>query len=626
MADRQRQVEKSRDGVPIWDGDSSSYQEYEEMALLWEQSIATHKRYLCAPRLITELTGSARRFTIGRHPEWVSYNGGVRILLEHLRAELGLPQVPELTEHLNRFFKNSKRRKGENMNDYITRKSEIYARAQQGMLRVLKVHGKKPSNDTTPWTRSSTRSYEQPDPWSRYHGRPAVSQATGGSQRGDEGEVPGEEQQEPEEPAGSEAGGEDDWHSVWSWRWDSATWDWRGSSQSDWWNSSQRTSSWETPQVAAWKNEAPELLPDFVQGWYLLQDANLETAERNMIVSALKHEFTFDRVAQELRAQWSDEDLKRRDMQSRGSGYWIDETNDDQGEDGEDLAWLAQASQDFNDEGLALLGEAEDEAQQALAMMEQGRKTLKEARNKQHQVRMSRKYFRTSFKSGNHYEKKNFGIQCLRCGGNHKVANCPKPPPATAAAAEAQSAPFVCFVEADPSGDPDESGFAANYGISTREAVEQGKAVVDGGATKTIGSVVAIEKIMNLNCGKKGHSGVSHLDLHDRPVFGFGNSSRDQCLSTAALEINADGQSGEVRVHALDKGEGPVLFSVESLRTLGAVIDFENDLLVFRKLNDKKIIELERSSTGHQLLPMTGDWFANAKGTAQPVPGLDAFL
>lgn len=142
MADRHRQVEKSKDGVPIWDGDSSSYQEYEEMALLWEQSIATHKRYLCAPRLITELTGSARRFTIGRHPEWVSYNGGVRTLLEHLRAQLGLPQMPELTEHLNKFFKNSKRRKGENMNDYITRKSEIYARAQQGMLRVLKSHGK----------------------------------------------------------------------------------------------------------------------------------------------------------------------------------------------------------------------------------------------------------------------------------------------------------------------------------------------------------------------------------------------------------------------------------------------------------------------------------------------------
>ena len=39
--------------------------------------------------------------------------------------------------------------------------------------------------------------------------------------------------------------------------------------------------------------------------------------------------------------------------------------------------------------------------------------------------------------------------------------------------------------------------------------------------------------------------------------------------------MKADGQQGEVRVHALNKGEGPVLFSIESLRSLGAVIDFE---------------------------------------------------
>ena len=206
---------------------------------------------------------------------------------------------------------------------------------------------------------------------------------------------------------------------------------------------------------------------------------------------------------------------------------------------------------------------------------------------------------------------------------NHKVANCPKPA-SSAASAETQSAPFVCFVEKDSN--EDESSFATNYGISTREAVEQGKAVVDGGATKTLGSVVALEKIMRLNFERSGHSGVTNLDLQDRPVFGFGNSSRDQCLSTAALEVKADGQQGEVRVHALNKGEGPVLFSIESLRSLGAVIDFEHDLLVFRKLNDKKIIKLERSSTGHQLLPMTGDWFEQAKSSAHPVPGLDVFL
>ena len=44
----------------------------------------------------------------------------------------------------------------------------------------------------------------------------------------------------------------------------------------------------------------------------------------------------------------------------------------------------------MNDEGLMMIESAEEEVQGALALMERGRKTLKEARAKQHQVKMSR--------------------------------------------------------------------------------------------------------------------------------------------------------------------------------------------------------------------------------------------
>lgn len=124
-----KRVEKSREGVPVWDGDSSTFQEFEEAALLWEQSIAHHKRYLCAPRLVAELQGTARRYVLGKRPGWVSYNGGVVKLLGHLRSSLGLPQLPEMIDHLTRFFKLGKRKRGETMNDYITRKTETYVRA-----------------------------------------------------------------------------------------------------------------------------------------------------------------------------------------------------------------------------------------------------------------------------------------------------------------------------------------------------------------------------------------------------------------------------------------------------------------------------------------------------------------
>ena len=87
----------------------------------------------------------------------------------------------------------------------------------------------------------------------------------------------------------------------------------------EWWSNDWWSTSWTPSENADWNVEAPELLPEYVQGWYLLFE-----------------------------------------------DY--------------DTAWVAQAQRNFNDEGLALLGEAEDVAQEALAMMERGRRTLKEAR------------------------------------------------------------------------------------------------------------------------------------------------------------------------------------------------------------------------------------------------------
>ena len=127
---------RAKDGVPTWDGNPTSYQEYEESALLWEQSVAMQKRYLCGPRLAAEFTGAAKRLVAGRHPEWLSHHDGVRRLTEHLRHSLGKPLLSELTEQLSRFFKGSRRRSGESINDYITRKNEIYLRACQALQRV----------------------------------------------------------------------------------------------------------------------------------------------------------------------------------------------------------------------------------------------------------------------------------------------------------------------------------------------------------------------------------------------------------------------------------------------------------------------------------------------------------
>lgn len=293
-----------------------------------------------------------------------------------------------------------------------------------------------------------------------------------------------------------------------------------------------------------------DLLPPYVQGWFLLQDAGLEPQERIMVMSALKDNFHVDRVSQELRNQWSDEDLRRKDQSGRGSAWSAEPQEEDdpwlQGDKSSpDLSLLV--GDGLSEEGIMMINEAEDEAQQALMMMDRGRRTLREARAKQNYVKKSRQFYRSessykpSFRQGQttgRQEPSDPGTRCLSCGGTgHKTSMCPKKGNASTATTE-ESAPFVCYTETQGQ----DQAYVTGGGITTREAMEQGKAIIDGGATRTLGSVTAIESVMGLNQQSFGEDGLKKLDPSERPVFGFGNSSSDQCLSTAWLKVQAAGK------------------------------------------------------------------------------------
>ena len=182
-------------------------------------------------------------------------------------------------------------------------------------------------------------------------------------------------------------------------------------------------------------------------------------------------------------------------------------------------------------------------------------------------------------------------------------------------------APFVCFHEGDQCTAVTEVGNRK----STSEAIAAGLAVVDGGATKTLASVHALEAIQEGNLKKYQHDRVIHVDPSNRPSFGFGNSSRDTCCSTTTLQVSADSKPGHLTIHTLDRGTGPVLLSVETLRKLGAVVDFQEDLICFRNLDKSRIIQAERSSAGHQLIPLSDDMYKDAVDSCRPVPSLREF-
>ena len=85
----------------------------------------------------------------------------------------------------------------------------------------------------------------------------------------------------------------------------------------------------------------------------------------------------------------------------------------------------------------------------------------------------------------------------------------------------------------------------------------------------------------------------------------------DLCTSTVMASARKRCPRSERRCYLEDKtcatpacacpGNGgvSVLLSAKSLATLGAVVNFETNRTIFRKLEPKTVVQLERSSTGH---------------------------
>ena len=402
-------ISRSRDGVPQWSGDSRTFQEYEEACLQWEQSIAVHKRYLCGPRLQGELGGTAKKYGHGKRADWISWNGGVEHLLAHLRRSLGKPQIQDLSDYLTKFFRNSRRKKFESMNDYIIRKTELYGRARQALNRVQEHYDQKTKmGGSHSWSSGSHHDRRQRRwPWwdqTWYDGGWRTREGDGEFHDVESGAAQADDESQADDHR-------QETQSQWS---QGGSWDYRSSWQGAYGRSEE----------AGWREQAPELLPDFLQGWYLLSDAGLDSHERNMIQTETAGDFSVDTIAQALRNQWSEEDLQRRDQGHRHSGFWQEDLSDDMdgGDEGANYSTAHLVESGMTDEGLALMTSAAEQVEEAMAMVEEGRRTLREARAKQHQVKLSRKYYQTSGSTSggtSGVQKKTFGggIKCFKCGG-----------------------------------------------------------------------------------------------------------------------------------------------------------------------------------------------------------------
>ena len=139
-----------------------------------------------------------------------------------------------------------------------------------------------------------------------------------------------------------------------------------------------------------------------------------------------------------------------------------------------------------------------------------------------------------------------------------------------------------------------------------KEHQEAGKAIVDCGATRSIGGIMALESLGRL----LGPEQIS-IDLTNRPYFTFGNGSRQRVMSRASFQVTAGRRPGKVNIYVLGAPNTPILLSAEALEGLGAIIDVTTKTAIMQKIDPRIVIKLEKSEGGHLLLNMSKDLLRN---------------
>ena len=150
-------------------------------------------------------------------------------------------------------------------------------------------------------------------------------------------------------------------------------------------------------------------------------------------------------------------------------------------------------------------------------------------------------------------------------------------------------------------------------------------AVLDTGATETVGSMDALQHIMNLRVEMFGYEHVG-IDTSHRKFFKFGNGASDQSCSYVLLPQLVGETVTSLGVHAMDVPGIPVLIGIKTMERLGARIDVLTKTLEFQKIFPGVCIPLKRGDNGHLLLDLCSNWLRQDPCEVSPKPhsSLDA--
>ena len=494
---------------------------------------------------------------------------------------------------MSRFFYGIKRRRGEGMAAWIVRHDEALLEAKWTLAEAIHEYG--PGK-----TKGSAGSTSRWKPPSRPPTVPPASES-GEPGSADPVDVESTQEHETEDVTASDTGNLEAWAWYGSW-WNPGSWnDWSWDNSSRYedsynhWSYQRGTSqaSWDVSETAS--AQAEKFLPDFVIAWLLLQRSGLEATERSVIVANLKNDFTIEKVKAALKLTWPDEELRRRNGSKKCCHVHCRRVNSARRRARGGLPEWDNPEDDYAYHAL------EESAQEALAALQDARRTVKDAREQQAQMRRNRNFYPAKGSGKSRWGASRPPLKCFKCGGPHLRKDCPKK---GSGEGSGQAVNLVFMARRDVEdakavepGCPEDTVLAANRideatFLSLEQIVREGKAIIDGGATSSLGSEEAMQHIAQLNWEKRGADGIDIIP-EDTPSFRFGNNALHTCMATALLKLPTKDVNSQMKIHLRDIPGQPVLLSVRSLRSLGTVIDFQRNEAVFRQLNPRKVVTLE---------------------------------
>ena len=391
-----------------------------------------------------------------------------------------------------------------------------------------------------------------------------------------------------------------------------------------------------TDPVVSTPQAQPAYMPDFfedeLRGYRLLKAAKLTSSEKQNILTQTGNSTGFLQIRRALRKLFAEEEESQHwgrkpkiwwqqedagwDEFDEAPGNWEHDPSPSSWEDGEEEAywnWTSDWQDDAGEWDWAVEDEsipheegqdpAEQQLREAYALAGEANRTLAEARDAVRRVRQARGYFAPESATGKGSatkgigkgkgKSKSFGGKsnsggkgrsfgpCFVCRmQGHSYKDCPDRFSKGGGKSFARSS----FGRSPGKG----SGKAVQFhslsvtpGIFMSDVTEGTRVIVDTGASENAVGADSLQQLLE-------QSGLIYtVDVHDRPVFKFGNGHQAQALSRADIQGTS---IGAVSYYVLghDATQTPPLLGGKTLRQLGAMLAYDNDLFIYRGQDPQK--------------------------------------